>query len=139
VVDVVAVDDVRTPRVERGTESVLRLARPDHPRREADPVPGGLRCRLELDVGGQWAEDVLGVVLRVGHPPDPDVVALVALARGDVEHVALGAAPAVEELVDMEDPHQIGRPAGSEVSSGSSSAGADSRERRTATASPATA
>ena len=67
------------------------------PRAPARAPPGTGTCR---------AYGSGGVVLRVRHAEERDLVAGAALQRGDVEHVALGAAAAVEELVDVEDAHR---------------------------------
>jgi len=46
----------------------------------------------------------------MGHGEELDLVAGVPLEGGDVVHVGLGAAAAVEELVDVEDAHRADPP-----------------------------
>ena len=48
---------------------------------------------------------VLGLVLGMVHAEEGDLVAGVALQRRHGLHVRLGAAPPVQVLVDVEDPH----------------------------------
>ena len=52
----------------------------------------------------------------MGHGEELDLVAGVPLEGGDVVHVGLGAAAAVEELVDVEDAH--GDPCGTDPECG---------------------
>jgi hypothetical protein len=95
-----------------GTEGPDGLAHPaagfprvQHPRREAGLAgqrPGGGR---ELDVGGEGPLEREDRVLGVGHAEDLDLVPRRTLQVGHVEHVRLGAAAAVQELVHVKNPH----------------------------------
>jgi hypothetical protein len=69
------------------------------------PGPARKRRRLELDVVGEVGRVPGGAVVGVVHPEEVDVVPGRHLQGGEVLHVGLGAALAVQELVDVENAH----------------------------------
>ena len=80
----------------------------DHSIRPTTPGPPdeAWRRRLEVHLGHERVGQPGVGVVGVGHAPEGDVVAGLHLERGDVLHVALGAALAVQELVHVQDPQR---------------------------------
>ena len=108
-VDVVEVDDVGPELLEDRLDAAPRRGRVEHPAHRHGPAVERARGRVQLHPAREVALELAGAVVGMGHREEGDAMAVATLEAGDVLHVRLGAAAAVEELVHVQDPHR--RPA----------------------------
>ena len=103
VIDVVQVDDVGPEVLHHLLHACRAARRVEHPRRRLDLRPHGRRP--ELHIARKVTRIGHGLVVGVVHAEERDLVAGSGLQLGEVEHVRLSAASAIEELIDVEDAH----------------------------------